>query len=163
MPATFLGVTPGTTYPNRNVARNRLLADPPNRYIVDQETGSGPLCGPYELWSAGDLIGGEETGMVPMKMTILDDIRFEGNIAGSKTIALQAVDSGGSPAPGVTAELWWTNVDWADAHQPLLIGTTVADANGYFGFAVPDSVKQYEVKVYDGSKGGITVRNLHGV
>jgi hypothetical protein len=167
MPGKLLGSgTVGTVDGVRRADRwlNFWYAWPPERDIRDREDAPGAR-NPYNLWSSGNIVGGEETGMWPFQVVVYDDdIRFGGQQAGSYSVAGVTLDSAGVPLPGCTVELWLTNPDWPDAHQPLLIGTTTSDANGMYGFAVPQntSAKIYKVEAYDGSRGGVTVRNLTG-
>jgi hypothetical protein len=166
MPGYIIGLFTGATNtptpkrPERSL--NFQYAFPPERDIRDREDAPGAR-NPYNLWPPSDLIGGEETGMTVMKLVSYDDdIRFGGTKAACYTIAGIAYDSGGTPIAGAYCELWLISVDWVDAHQPLLIGTTVADANGNYGFAVPNTVTKYKVECYDGMRGGISARNLVG-
>jgi hypothetical protein len=166
MPGYIIGLFTGATNtptpkrPERSL--NFQYAFPPERDIRDREDAPGAR-NPYNLWPPSDLIGGEETGMTVMKLvTYDDDIKFAGTKAACFVIAGQTLDSGGSPLAGMTVELWLLSVNWPDAHQPLLVGTTVSDANGMYGFAVPNTTDKYEVKAYDGSRGGVTARNLSG-
>lgn len=166
MPGYILGLftgqtnTPNPKRPDRWL--NFLYAFPPERDIRDKEDAPGGR-NPYNLWPPSDLVGGEETGMTVMKVVSYDDdIKFSGTKAYSFVIRGQTLDPNDQPLGGMTVELWLTNPDWVDAHQPLLIGTIVSDANGFFGFAVPGTVTKYKIEAYDGSRGGVTVRNLTG-
>jgi protocatechuate 3,4-dioxygenase beta subunit len=169
MPAKFMGsgVIYGTTYPMESEDRALVsrFAYPPDS--KKRQKGSGIGQGdPNSLWPVSAAIkGGEETGMWPMCMDVTcdDDLRIQGSEACPYTITGTAIDTAtGLPAPGVTVELWWINVDYPDAHQPQLIATTVADANGVYGFLVDNNTKKYKVEVYDGARGGVTGRNLVG-
>lgn len=167
MPGMILGLGTGATNTPNPKRPDRWLnfqyAFPPERDLRDREDAPGAR-NPYNLWPPSDLIGGEETGMSVMKLvTYDDDIKFGGTKAFSYQITGQVQDSGGTPLPGVIVELWQiTDLNYPDSHQPLLIGTTRADANGIYGFAVPGTVTQYKIEAYDGSRGGVTVRNITG-
>jgi hypothetical protein len=166
MPGTMLGsgVSAGTSTPIRQRDRwlNFRWAYPPLRDIRDREDSPGAR-NPTNLWPDGDLIGDETLGMSIMKLKVYDDdIRFGGTKAFSYTIAGQCLDSGGAPVSGATVELWLTSPEYPDSHQPLLVGATTADAQGKYGFAVPDTVKKYHVVAYVAGKGGVTARDLVG-
>lgn len=167
MPGKLLGTgTVGTVDGTRRADRwlNFKYAFPPERDIRDKEDSPGGR-NPYNLWPPSDLMGGEETGMTIMKVVSYDDdIRFGGR-KGPTVVAGQTLDSGGSPLAGMTVELWLVsplNVGDAWQKQPQLIATKYSDANGLFAFTVPNATDIYKVEAYDGSRGGVTVRNLTG-
>jgi hypothetical protein len=152
--------TPTPKRPERSL--NFWYAHPPERDIRDREDAPGAR-NPYNLWPPSDLMGGEDTGMTTMKLvTYDDDVRFAGSKPFSYSVAGQILDAGGSPAYGMTVELWMISVDWPDAHQPLLIGTTTSDDTGWYGFSVPNNVTKYAIVTYDGSRGGASSRSLTG-
>lgn len=164
MAGTFIGSTDGTSYPRRKPARDLAFrfAFPPERNIRDKEDSPGGY-NPNNLWVGGNVLGGEETGMWPIQITVYDDdIRFQGTKAFSYQIRGVCYDAGGAVVPGATVELWLSNPTWDGANEPRLIGTTTADANGKFGFAVPDTTTKYFITAYNSSKGGVTVRNVVG-
>lgn len=165
MPATWNGAFTGAT----NLAMKRTdrwlnfkIAFPPNKNIRDRDDAPGSKC-PYNEWFNGDCIGDETVGMCVTKITVFDDdLAYRGTKAFSYAIQGQCLDSVGAVVPGATVELWQSEPTWAGANQPLLIGTTTADAQGKYGFAVPNTVTKYFVVAYISSKGGVTVRNLVG-
>jgi hypothetical protein len=164
MPGNIQGLT--TLGPNISKRPDRWLnfrfAFPPERDIRDREDSPGAK-NPYNLWGEGDCIGDETIGEAITKLKVYDDdLKLGGTKAFSYTIQGQCLDSAGSPVPGATVELWLSNPEWAGANQPLLIGMTTADAEGKYGFAVPNTVTKYFVVAYISSKGGVTVRNLVG-
>jgi hypothetical protein len=110
-------------------------------------------------------MGGEETGMTVMKiLSYDDDVKFGGR-KGPIVVAGQTVDSGGAPLAGMTVELWLVaplNVGDAVQKQPQFVAALYSDANGLFAFTVPDTTSLYKVEAYDGSRSGVTVRNLTG-
>jgi hypothetical protein len=164
MPGMLQGMTTSALYYPRIEDRwlNFRFGHPPNKNINLSNDSIGQR-NPYKDWISGERTGDEETGMAPFRAVVFDaDIRFSGTKAFSYKIEGQCFDQAGNPAPGVTVELWWIDVNYVDAHQPLLMGTTVADAQGKYGFAVDNTTRKYEVKAYDGSRGGVTVRNLVG-
>lgn len=164
MPVTFIGSTPGTSYPQRKRDTTLYLryAHPPEKRIRGVDDGPGSR-NPHNEWTAGAIVGGEETGMQPFLATVYDDdIRFGGTKAFSRTIRGQCLDSTGAVVPGATVELWLTYPTWDGANEPRLVGRTVSDASGNYGFAVSDTTTNYFVVAYISSKGGVTVRNLVG-
>jgi len=167
MPGKILGtgavVSPdGARRPDRWL--NFRFAFPPERDIRDREDSPGGR-NPYNLWPPSDLIGGEEIGMTIMKLVSYDDdVRFGGK-KGPTVVAGQTVNSAGAPLAGMTVELWLVaplNVGDAWQKQPQLVTTIYSDANGMFAFTVPNATDIYKVEAYDGSRGGVTVRNLTG-
>lgn len=164
MPVTFIGSTSGTSYPQRQRDTELFLryAHPPEKQIrgVDDSPGSR---NPHNEWTAGAVVGGEETGIQPFRAVVYDDdIRFGGTKAFSYTIRGQCLDSSGVAVPGATVELWLANPTWDGANEPRLFGTTVSDESGNYGFAVADTTTKYFVVAYTSAKGGVTVRNLTG-
>lgn len=164
MPGNIQGLT--TVGPNISKRADRWLnfnyAFPPERDIRDREDSPGSR-NPYNRWFDGDVIGDETIGGSVTKLKVFDDdIKFGGTKAFSRVIQGQCLDSGGSPVPGATVELWRSNPDWDGANEPRLVGTKVSDANGKYGFAVSDTTTLYFVVAYISSKGGVTVRNLTG-
>jgi len=167
MPGTLLGgASVGTVAgPSRRSDRwlNFRVAFPPEKDIRDREDSPGAR-NPYNLWPNGDCIGDETTGMAVTKTTVFDDdIRFGGTKAFSYSIKGQCTETvGGAPVPGATVELWLSNPDWDGANEPRLIGTTVTDAEGYYGFAVANNTKLHHIIAYVTGRGGVTARNLVG-
>lgn len=164
MPVTFIGSTPGTSYPQRKRDTTLFLryAYPPHKRIRGADDGPGSR-NPHNEWTAGSIVGGEETGMQPFQAYVYDDdIRFGGTKAFSYTIRGQTLDSSGVAVPGATVELWLSYPNWGGANEPRLMGTTVSDGSGNYGFAVPNNTTQYFVVAYTSAKGGVTVRNLTG-
>jgi hypothetical protein len=138
------------------------FAFPPERDIRDREDSPGAR-NPYNLWPDGDCIGDEVTGMAVQKLKVYDDdIRIGGTKAYSYNIMGQCLDPVGTPVAGATVELWQTSPMWPGQDQPRLIASTVADANGIYGFAVPNNTNTYYVLAYVTGKGGVTVRSLTG-
>lgn len=164
MSVTFVGSTDGTSYPRRKPNKDLYfrVAHPPLRNIRDKEDSPGSR-NPHNLWTGGNVVGGEETGMMPMQITVFDDdIRFAGTKAFSYQIRGVCYDAGGAVVPGATVELWLSSPTWDGANEPRLMGTTTADGNGQFGFAVRDTTTKYFITAYISSKGGVTVRNVVG-
>lgn len=164
MPVTFIGLTPGTSYPQRKRDTTLFLryAHPPLKRIRGVDDGPGSR-NPHNEWTAGAIVGGEETGMQPFQAYVYDDdIRFGGTKAFSYTIRGQCLDSVGAVVAGATVELWMASPTWDGANEPRLMGTIAADALGNYGFAVPNNTTQYFVVAYTSAKGGVTVRNLTG-
>jgi hypothetical protein len=166
MPGMIVGLFTGATNTPNPKRADRWLnfqyAWPPESNVRDREDAPGAR-NPYNLWPPSDLMGGEEAGMSVMKLVAYDDdITFGGTVAFSYAVSGRILDANGDPLAGMTVELWLVSVGWPDAHQPLLIGTQVSDANGWYGFAVPDTVQKYAIVTYDGSKGGASARNLTG-
>lgn len=167
MPGKILGtgavVSPdGYRRPDRWL--NFRYAFPPLRDIRDKEDSPGGR-NPYNLWPPSDLMGGEETGMSVMKVVSYDDdIRYCGT-KGPLVIQGVTLDNGGSPLPGMLVELWQTApLTTGDGvhKQPQLIASIRSDANGFYAFTVPNATNFYKVEAYDGSRGGVTVRDLTG-
>ena len=164
MSVTFVVSTDGTSYPRRKPNKDLYFrwAWPPERDIRDKEDSPGAR-NPHNLWTSGAIVGGEETGMQPFLATVYDDdIRFAGTKAFSYQVRGICYDAGGAVVPGATVELWLSNPTWDGANEPRLMGTTVANSNGQFGFAVADTTTKYFITAYISSKGGVTVRNVVG-
>ena len=170
MPGTIVGLFTGATNtpipkrPDRWL--NMMYGWPPESNIRDREDSPGAQC-PYNPWPNGDCIGDETAGMCVTKSTVLDDdIRLGGTKASCYSVTGICYDSAGNPAPGVTVELWEVQPGWSPSMLPAerlrLIATTVTNVNGVYGFAVSTTVTKYKVEAYDGSKGGVTMRELVG-
>lgn len=164
MPVTFIGSTPGRSYPQRKRDTSLFLryAHPPLKRIRSTDDSPGSR-NPHNEWTAGAIVGGEETGMQPFVAVVYDDdMRFGGTKAFSYQIRGVCYDAGGAVVPGATVELWLSNPTWDGANEPRLMGKTTADDNGKFGFAVPDTTTKYFITAYISSKGGVTVRDVVG-
>lgn len=164
MPGSIQGLT--TVGPNISRRPDRWLnfrfAFPPERDLRDREDSPGAK-NPYNLWSEGDIIGDETLGEAVTKLKVFDDdLKFGGTKAYSFNIRGQTLDAGGSPVAGATVELWRTAPMWIGQQYAHLVASTVSNANGYYGFAVPNTTDQYYVLAYVTGKGGVTVRNLTG-
>jgi hypothetical protein len=163
MPGTIFLGTQAQGSPVRRPDRwlNFRFAWPPESNIRDREDSPGAR-NPYNLWTGGSIVGDEGTGAYPMQIVVFDDdIRLGGTKAFSYSIQGQCVDSLGSPASGATVELYRLP-NWDAGNGPLLVASVIADANGLYGFAVPDNVTQYFVIAYVTGKGGVSARNLVG-
>lgn len=164
MPGNIQGLTTPGPHTSKRPDRwlNIRFAFPPLRDIRDREDSPGAK-NPYNLWFDGDCIGDEATGMSVQKAKVYDDdIRFVGTKAYSYKVEGQCLDGSGAPVAGATVELWQTSPMWPGQDEPRLVATGVADAQGKYGFAVPNTTNTYYVLAYVTGRGGVTVRSLTG-
>ena len=163
MPGTILGFTSGQATPTRRADRwlNFLYAYSPEQNIRDREDSPGAR-NPYNLWGDSETFGDETIGESVTRIVCFDDdIRFAGTKAFSYAIQGQCFNSVGAVVPGATVELYRAP-NWDAGNGWFLVATTVADANGQYGFAVNDVTTQYKVEASIGGKGGVTARNIVG-
>jgi len=162
MPGTIFGGT-ANSVPVRRPDRwlNFIYAFPPEQNIRDREDSPGSR-NPYNLWGDSETIGDETLGEAVTKIVSFDDdIRFAGTKDFSYSIQGQCLDSVGTPVPGATVELYRAPY-WDAGNGWFLVATVIADANGFYGFAVNDTTTKYKVEASIGGKGGVTARDIVG-
>lgn len=94
------------------------------------------------------------------------DLKFSGSKQAPYTIKGNILDENGNPVSGCTVQLVLVSVPASYVglgnDLAVVMATCFSDANGGYGFWVPDNTTKYKVRAHSQSGGGVSGENLVG-